>query len=197
MADILNDYFGSVFTNEELTTILTDYVTEGTTLLLNYLTTADNVAQLIPYLTKSVASTTYQPIGSYLTIANATSTYQTIANMSNYLTTSAAESTYESITDFNNTITEIANEISSTYLKQSVSETVYQTKIGMSSYYTQTQTQALSNLTNYYTKTQAAALASPTFTGTVSTDNHNRWWYIRKSKFETCVHDQRRHPGLL
>jgi hypothetical protein len=56
--------------------------------------------------------------------------------MSNYLTTSAAESTYETITDFNNTITEIANEINSTYLKQSNAATIYQTNIGMSSYYT-------------------------------------------------------------
>jgi hypothetical protein len=69
-------------------------------------------------------------MSNYLTTANATSTYQTIANMSNYLTTTNASATYQP----KFTLT----------LPLSISSNII--SIDLSSYYTKTQTDsAISN----------------------------------------------------
>ena len=52
------------------------------------------------YLTSSAASSTYQTIANmsnYLTTTTAASIYQTVANMSSYLTTSTASTTYQTV----------------------------------------------------------------------------------------------------
>jgi hypothetical protein len=91
-------------------------------------------------------------LSSYLTTANASSTFQTLGGMTNYLTTSVASSTYLTITNAASTylsgttaaltyqpITLMGNYLTTitataTYLTQSSAASIYQTLSGMSNY---------------------------------------------------------------
>ncbi len=105
---------------------------------------------------RTYASSTYQTIADmslYLTIASASATYLTIANAaSTYLTIANAASTYLTIAN-----------AASTYLTIANAAATYQTIAGMSSYLTISVAaatyQTLAGMVNY------ALLASPTFTG--------------------------------
>jgi hypothetical protein len=96
----------------------------------NQLVTADQIkAVLAAYLTSSDASTTYATIASlsnYLLATTAASTYQTQAGMSSYLTTSAASNTYATIASLGS------------YLTSATAASTYQTQAGMSNYLTTT-----------------------------------------------------------
>jgi hypothetical protein len=73
---------------------------------------------------------------TYLTQANAASTYQSQSGMSSYLTTSAAGSTYAPLASptFTGTVTIPAGASISGYLDTTTASTTYQTQAGMSGY---------------------------------------------------------------
>jgi hypothetical protein len=67
--------------------------------------------KLVDYLTTATATSTYQTIAdmtNYLTTATASSTYQTIAGMSSYLTTATASSTYQTISGLGSALSTIS-----------------------------------------------------------------------------------------
>ena len=123
-----------------------------------YLSTASAVAN---YLTISNASSTYQTqsgMSAYLSTASAVANYQTISGMSDYLSTSAASSTY--LTQSN---------ASSTYLTQSSASANY---IGTSAYATTAQAEAMTSAT---TVLSPARFRDAYFTANVSKPNTSTW----------------------
>jgi hypothetical protein len=125
------------------------------------LATKANTSALSDYLTITDASSTYQPqstMSSYLTTANASSTYQTQAGMSSYLTTANASSTYQPISSM------------SSYLTTSTASSTYQTQSAMSSYPTLSGSNTMSGVNEFSSEIVNNKLVEKFSTGTVTTN---------------------------
>jgi len=126
---------------------------------------------LADYLTTATASSTYQTIAdmtNYLTTATASLTYQTIADMTNYLTTATASATYQTIADMTNYLTTATASATyqtlagmSSYLTTATASATYQTLAGMSSYLTTATAsatyQTLAGMSSYLTTATASS----------------------------------------
>ena len=104
-------------------------------------------------------------MSAYLTVSNATLTYQPLSSMSNYLTT-ASSSTYQTQSGMSSYLT--TSSASSTYLTQSSASSTYQTQSGMSSYLTTSSASSTyltqANASSTY-QTQSAMSSYPTLSG--------------------------------
>jgi len=114
------------------------------------------------------ATTSYvnNVLGSYLTTSTATSTYQTIANMSNYVTSSNASATYQTLNNALNNATStysVANSANLYYNTAYINNTLlsYQPKSDMTNYLTTASAtglyQTVANMSNYLTTSSASS----------------------------------------
>jgi len=134
--------------------------------------------------TTQIATTAYVIGQGYLKATTASSTYQTSAGMSSYATLASPTFTGTpaaptAVADTNTTqIATTAYVIGQGYLKATTASSTYQTQAGMSSYQTvagMSSYQTTAGMSSYLTTTTASSTyapkASPTFTGTVTTDS--------------------------